>query len=800
MLLALVLLAAPAPAAPPAGGPTAAELAAQRARVRSAMAVQRRHAGELMRIPDVVGTGVGLGPDSEPVIRVFTVRPGVQGLPATLEGVPVHVRVSGWIRAQRGATCDVSGDLACGTAERWPLPVPIGVSIGHPDITAGTIGARVTDGSQVFALSNNHVLANANLAALGDASLQPGPYDGGSAASGDSIGALFDFEPLRYCEKVFPRLDCSQTNLFDAAIALSSPAELGFATPTGEFGSVPGYGAPHRVIHPAYGDPTVLGDEDLSLLLLQPVQKVGRTTGHTHASIDTIQMEVAVCYDDSSPCRLAAHFSDQLAINVGTFSAGGDSGSLVVTDDALRQPVALLFAGSDFDTIVSRIDLVLDRFGVTIDDGGTSLPFVDAVLESLEAPSYVLLGDTATVSVVVRNAGTDPLPAFDVVLDDVTEATASTLVAPALGPGAEAQLDFTWTPTVVAPHTLTATLQLADEDPSNDQATAGVSVLLEPPGVSLRRWVGTARTDAWTLVLLDLNYGSDMVVVCTPRYDQTGLGPLVTRVRNASGNSFEVGLGRPWYGAVPGDDTAAEVHCMVVRAGVYDGSSGARMEALRLDGFTGKDDAWGWVGESRPYAQLYSQPVVVGQVISESAAAPPGEIGVWSTFWARGASAQDPPSTASLFVGRHTGEDWTARAPETLAYVVIEAGSGRIEGQAYMAGLGAESVGGVDDAPPYVYPLPSFFKATVAAVASPAGMNGVEGGWPILYGADAVQPSELHLATEEDWFIDSERSHPSEQVAYLVFGRRPRSTCGLGAELALALPLLAALRRRRRSR
>jgi hypothetical protein len=224
------------------------------------------------------------------------------------------------------------------------------------------------------------------------------------------------------------------------------------------------------------------------------------------------------------------------------------------------------------------------------------------------------------------------------------------------------------------------------------------------------------------------------------------------------------------------------------------------MEAVRLDGFAAKDDAYGWVGESRAYAQSYAQPVVVGQVISQDAAGLPGEIGVWSTFWARGASAQDPPSASALFVGRHTGEDWTARAPETLAYVVIEAGSGKIEGQAYMAGLGAESVGGVDDAPPYVYALPSFFRATVAAVASPAGMNGSEGGWPILYGVDAVQPRELHLATEEDWYIDSERSHPSEQVAFVVFGRRPYSACGLGAELALALPLLAALRRRRRSR
>ena len=34
-------------------------------------------------------------------------------------------------------------------------PACIGISTGHPDITAGTIGARVTDGTDVYALSPN---------------------------------------------------------------------------------------------------------------------------------------------------------------------------------------------------------------------------------------------------------------------------------------------------------------------------------------------------------------------------------------------------------------------------------------------------------------------------------------------------------------------------------------------------------------------------------------------------------------------------------------------------------------------
>ena len=62
-------------------------------------------------------------------------------------------------------------------------PCPGGISAGHVDITAGTLGAWVKDkaNDQPVILSNNHVLANSNQAALGDAIVQPGPVDGGAA-------------------------------------------------------------------------------------------------------------------------------------------------------------------------------------------------------------------------------------------------------------------------------------------------------------------------------------------------------------------------------------------------------------------------------------------------------------------------------------------------------------------------------------------------------------------------------------------------------------------------------------------
>ena len=290
-------------------------------------AVQERHTERFLALNGVVGTAVGAGQNDEPTVVVLLEKSGVAGIPRTLEGVPVQVVVTGKI-------------FALSTTARFPRPVPIGVSTGHPHITAGTIGCRVTDGTKVYALSNNHVFANENDASIGDNVLQPGPYDGGVEPD-DAIGTLADFEPI-----VFSRRG---RNEIDAAIALSSTANLDIATPPG------GYGTPNS--------------SDVQAFLGQNVQKFGRTTGLTKGQVTGVNATVNVGYGPGK----TAKFVKQIVIEPGAFSAGGDSGSLIVTDDENLNPVGLLFAGSSTHTIANRIDLVLSRFGVTV-DGQTPTP------------------------------------------------------------------------------------------------------------------------------------------------------------------------------------------------------------------------------------------------------------------------------------------------------------------------------------------------------------------------------------------------------------------------------------------
>jgi PKD repeat protein len=301
--------------------------------------IQEDSTPSLLGIPGVVGTATGVDADGQLVIKVFTEGPGVAGLPGSIGGRPVAVRVTGPFRA-----------LAVNPASAFPRPVPIGVSIGHPEVTAGTFGCRVrtiTSEDEVlyFLLSNNHVIANQNDATIGDPIFQPGVYDGGTPA--DQLAVLHDFEAIVYDGRV---------NLMDAAIALTTDSDAGAATPDG----AGAYGAPSATTRAA----------ELGLR----VQKYGRTTSLTQGQVTDLNATVEVCYQyvsrgQSSWCDKSAVFYNQIIIGVPGFSAGGDSGSLIVTDDGSKNPVALLFAGSDSHTIASPIDTVLTRFEVMIDDG-----------------------------------------------------------------------------------------------------------------------------------------------------------------------------------------------------------------------------------------------------------------------------------------------------------------------------------------------------------------------------------------------------------------------------------------------
>ncbi|MGH2697907.1 MAG: hypothetical protein ACRDJL_01735 [Actinomycetota bacterium] len=194
-------------------------------------------------------------------------------------------------------------------------PLLIGSSVGHHEVTAGTLGCFVEmpDGPPAI-LSNNHVLADENQASVGDPILQPASFDGGDLER-DRVASLSAFVPLKLDEP----------NLVDCAIARLDDIDFDAAT--------------------LIEDLRLAGSADVIEVGTQEVEKLGRTTGRTRGRITAFEIDNLMVGYDSGSLR----FDNQIEVEStgeDPFSLGGDSGSLVyATGSGLG--FGLLFAGSD---------------------------------------------------------------------------------------------------------------------------------------------------------------------------------------------------------------------------------------------------------------------------------------------------------------------------------------------------------------------------------------------------------------------------------------------------------------------
>lgn len=220
-----------------------------------------------------------------------------------------------------------------------------GASIGHYRGTAGTLGICCYDAaSQVggpqrfYLLSNNHVLANCNDAAIGDPILQPAPADGGQANS-DTIGRLARFVPIRFTPDTAAfSTDGAHVpvNFVDAAIA------------EGRFDQL------DRRIH-WIGD--VRADNPMAEVGGM-VQKCGRASHYTTGTIAAVNATVHVNY----PNGRTARFAKQIVCH--GLSSGGDSGAVVT--DLEQRAVGLLFATSQTVSVLNPMPLVEQLLGIRI--------------------------------------------------------------------------------------------------------------------------------------------------------------------------------------------------------------------------------------------------------------------------------------------------------------------------------------------------------------------------------------------------------------------------------------------------
>lgn len=355
--------------------------------INQVFAAQAVHEASLLAKPNVVGVAVGrknLTGELSVVTLVEQKKPlaalsADEMVPRAIDGVRTDVIEVGYLRAFQNPR------------GRFRPTMPAGISLGHYKITAGTLGAIVTDRTtgEKLILSNNHVIANSNDALVGDAILQPGPTDGGQNPA-DLVARLERFVRIRYTDEPStppapptpPPNGGSGCDIVTLLVALTNAlaAVLGSSQRVAPTTAAPARQATAATSAPA-DVPSNLVDAALAkpanpdaftgdilhigvisgtkpATLGQKVRKSGRTTGYTEGVVNLLNATVNVAYGSRT-----ARFTGQVITSA--MSQGGDSGSLIV-DGTENKAVGLLFAGSNLATIFSPIDAVLDALSVNI--------------------------------------------------------------------------------------------------------------------------------------------------------------------------------------------------------------------------------------------------------------------------------------------------------------------------------------------------------------------------------------------------------------------------------------------------
>ena len=235
---------------------------------------------------------------------------------------------------------------------RQARPIQLGVSGGSledfdfPFCCTGTLGSLVQDvsGNQ-YILSNNHVMARSNRAAIGEHIVRPGLIEVGCAQNaGDSVGDLTDYVPLSF----------TGFNQADVAIAR---VRSGMVRTDGSILDI-----------------GVLGPNWRSAAVGLEVKKSGRTTGLTTGQVAAVDVSINVMYPSSCGASFGpvASFINQVRISPGSFIMSGDSGSLAVENVSSNpRATALMFAGSSSSAFGNRIEAVFGEFGGGVTQTGT---------------------------------------------------------------------------------------------------------------------------------------------------------------------------------------------------------------------------------------------------------------------------------------------------------------------------------------------------------------------------------------------------------------------------------------------
>lgn len=254
-------------------------------------------------------------------------------------------------------------------------PVKLGTSGGNANDVGtkvcciGTLGSLWTKAGTTnpVILSNNHVLDRSGQGAAGEvidqplqiectATTAPAPLAVAHLTQGAKLKPIAN-EPTGPCatDSTKAALCGHAPDNVDAAIAEIVPGQVDASGTILDFGAV--------------GTSSIAAAPPSSTIAIpalnEPVGKSGRTTGLTCSTVQSLNTTILIDYDatcGAASASFTSYFTNQVVITGGAFSAGGDSGSLIV-DTGTARAVALLYGGNSVSTVANPIQDVIAVFG-----------------------------------------------------------------------------------------------------------------------------------------------------------------------------------------------------------------------------------------------------------------------------------------------------------------------------------------------------------------------------------------------------------------------------------------------------
>lgn len=266
----------------------------------------------------------------------------------------------------------------------------------------GTLGSLVTRAGVKYILSNNHILARSDGATLGDDIVQPGLIDTATCSASDAttVANLSEFFDLE--NSPVPNIDAAIAQIISGKV--DTTGKIIYLGATVDANNVPVPAAPQS-------GSGMAGTVNLA------VAKSGRSTGLTCSTIDAIDTATSVVYTvncDGTGTTFTIDYDNQVDVAGGDFSGEGDSGSLIVSQSGAT-PVALLYAGSDSDTVGNPLSDVLNFFKSGANSvtfvGGAAHAVIGCTLPNAPASAKTVVPASLTAEVMQRVTATRDLHA-----------------------------------------------------------------------------------------------------------------------------------------------------------------------------------------------------------------------------------------------------------------------------------------------------------------------------------------------------------------------------------------------------